>query len=82
MMLMDSGVVCDGTLLHWGNLLKVYTHSKTCKPRMSGILFRLETVNLRYVLSLYVNFTPQYKISGETFMVTQNAWLEAVYCLN
>lgn len=52
MMLMDSGVVCDGTLLHWGNLLKVYTHSKTCKPRMSGILFRLETVNLRYVLSL------------------------------
>lgn len=39
MMLMDSGVVCDGTLLHWGNLLKVYTHSKTCKPRMSGILF-------------------------------------------
>lgn len=25
MMLMDSGVVCDGTLLHWGNLLKVYT---------------------------------------------------------
>lgn len=52
MMLMDSGVVCDGTLLHWGNLLKVYTHSKTCKPRMSGILFRLETINLRYVLSL------------------------------
>lgn len=52
MMLMDSGVVCDGTLLHWGNLLKVYTHSKTCKPRMSGILLRLETVNLRYVLSL------------------------------
>lgn len=52
MMLMDSGVVCDGTLLHWGNLLKVYTHSKACKPRMSGILFRLETVNLRYVLSL------------------------------
>lgn len=39
MMLMDSGVVCDGTLLHWGNLLKVYTHSKTWKPRMSGILF-------------------------------------------
>lgn len=52
MMLMDSGVVCDGTLLHWGNLLKVYTHSKTCKPRMSGILFRWETINLRYVLSL------------------------------
>lgn len=38
MMLMDSGVVCDGTLLHWGNLLKVYS-SKTCKLRMSGILF-------------------------------------------
>ena len=25
MMLMDSGLVCDGTLLQWGNLLKVFT---------------------------------------------------------
>lgn len=31
---------------------------------------------------LYVNFTPEYKISGETFKVTQNAGLETVYCLN
>ena len=22
---MDSGLVCDGTLLQWGNLLKVFT---------------------------------------------------------
>lgn len=57
-------------------------HSKTCKLRTSGILFLLETVNLRYMFYLYVNFTPQYKISGETFMFTQTAWLETLCCLN
>lgn len=57
-------------------------HSKTCKLRTSGILFLLETVNLRYMFYLYVNFTPQYKISSETFMFTQTAWLETLCCLN
>lgn len=57
-------------------------HSKTCKLRTSGILFLLETVNLKYMFNLYVNFTPQYKISGETFMFTQTAWLETLCCLN
>lgn len=57
-------------------------HSKTCKLRTSGILFLLETVNLRHMFYLYVNFTPQYKISGETFMFTQTAWLETLCCLN
>lgn len=52
MMFMDFGVVCDGILLYWGNLFKVYIYSKICKFRMFGIFFRLEIVNLRYVLFL------------------------------
>uniref|UniRef100_A0A8W8JAC3 SEC7 domain-containing protein n=1 Tax=Magallana gigas TaxID=29159 RepID=A0A8W8JAC3_MAGGI len=40
MMLMDSGVVCDGTLLHWGNLLK------ELKDEIAEVSNEMETIEV------------------------------------
>lgn len=44
MMLMDSGVVCDGTLLHWGNLLKVYTVKHANLERLEFFFFWKQSI--------------------------------------